>query len=256
MGRFGETAIGVTESLDKYDAFSASGLLEKFVDDFSLWYIRRSRDRVGPAAESEKEREDFYMTTWLVLTNLVKVLAPFQPFMAEIIAANLIPVPSIHLVDWPSNLSLTFLREAGHYRGNVMADMQKARELVEKIHAARKQAGIPVRQPLKSYATTAKTLPSDYEELIKAETNVKGIFWGDKQEKLDIKLYPELEEETKTRELVRRIQSERKEKGLSLGQKVSVTNPWLPKDQKLENWLKKKAQVTELTQGEFNVKTV
>ena len=40
----------VTKSLDSYDTVAAIDCIQNFVTDFSTWYIRRSRDRVGPAA--------------------------------------------------------------------------------------------------------------------------------------------------------------------------------------------------------------
>ena len=45
----------VTDSLDNFDVQGASGEVEKFVDDLSTWYIRRSRGRVGIAAKSEED---------------------------------------------------------------------------------------------------------------------------------------------------------------------------------------------------------
>ena len=50
LARLNQTIGIVTNSLDSFDAFSASHAIEDLVSDMSLWYVRRSRDRVGPTA--------------------------------------------------------------------------------------------------------------------------------------------------------------------------------------------------------------
>ncbi len=51
LARLTEVVLLVNNKLEKYDASSAARSIEDFVvNDFSTWYIRRSRDRVGPEA--------------------------------------------------------------------------------------------------------------------------------------------------------------------------------------------------------------
>ena len=72
--------------------------------------------------------------------------------------------------------------------------------------------------------------------------------------KLDTKITPKLEEEAKTRELVRKIQEERKNMGVILTQKIVVVNDWFPKDKKLTQWLQSKTLAIKLEKGGFKVK--
>lgn len=250
MARLNDTINTVTISLDGFDAYNATGAIDKFVDDFSLWYVRRSRDRVGPAADNPEDKNAFYETSYFVLHTLTRILAPFTPFIAEEIFKNLTKEESVHLTAWPEAKSLD------KSETTLLKEMAIVRSVVETAHAARKKTAIPVRQPLKSYMTDLRKISADLEYLIRDEVNVKNIIWGAPKSKLDTVLYPELEEEMKVRELVRRIQEERKNMGLSLSQKVSVSSPWLPSDNKLKDWLMKKAQVASLSQGEFDVKSV
>jgi len=60
LARLNETAREVTKSLDKYDTVIAIGHIRLFVDDLSTWYIRRSRERVGPRVENNADKNDFY----------------------------------------------------------------------------------------------------------------------------------------------------------------------------------------------------
>ena len=44
--------------------------------------------------------------------------------------------------------------------------------------------------------------------------------------------------------------------GLNLTQKVNVINTWIPKDEKLKDRIMRKAQVGNISLGEFNVKKI
>lgn len=245
LARLNQTVQLTTESLEKYDAYAASSEVERFVDDLSLWYIRRSRDRVGPAAESEKDKNAFYHTTYYVLLTTAELLAPFVPFMADKIYKNLTKAESVHLSDWPDSKA---------FDEKLLVEMQTAREVVEQAHSVRKEKGIPVRQPLNSFSSTLKPISKNLEYLLKDEINVKKLTWNSKNNKLDVKITKELNEEMMVRELVRNIQEKRKLMNLNLTQKVDVKNDWLPMDTNLTQWLVKKAQISSLGKGKFNVR--
>ena len=73
----------VSQSLDRYDAYTASHAIEDFLNDVSTWYVRRSRDRVGPSAEDSEDKNYCYACLWEVIVSLCQILAPFTPFLAE-----------------------------------------------------------------------------------------------------------------------------------------------------------------------------
>ncbi|MBI4999254.1 isoleucine--tRNA ligase, partial [Candidatus Gottesmanbacteria bacterium] len=141
----------VTDSLDKYDAQTASLAIEKLVEDLSLWYVRRSRDRVGPTALNGGDKNSCYTTLREVLVTLSKLLAPFSPFLAEEIFKNLTGEESVHLSDWPQIPRFKAIQPPG-LTGLTPWEMIEEMEIVRKIcelgHAVRKQAKIKVRQPL------------------------------------------------------------------------------------------------------------
>lgn len=241
----------VTESLEKYDAFTASAGIEKFVDDLSLWYVRRSRDRIGPAAESEKDKNNFYQTTFVVLRELSRLLAPFTPFFAEYINNNLTKGESVHLADWPTYKTVSVSDRS------LMSQMQVMRQIVEKVHSVRKESGIPVRQPLAGVKISGDVKVADKDVLGVGmdELNVKQITFvaGKEKIELDTEISPELAEEASVRELVRRIQGERKRLGLNLTQKVRVSMDKVPSNKKLVQWMQKKAQIEKIEEGKFKV---
>lgn len=244
LARFNETLSNVTSRLECYDAYRASQSIETFVDDLSNWYIRRSRGRIGPS---------FYLVTHHVLTNLSIILAPFTPFLAENIYRNLTKNESVHLENWPTPSKIQDAK--------LITNMTNIREIVEAAHAARKLEGIPVRQPLSALSATSPFGPvsTDLIELIKEEVNVKNVVW--KKGKLvkvslNTKITPELKEEAQTRELIRKIQAERKKMGIDITQKVNVRNSWIPKSKKFIQNIKDTAGTLAISKGEFSVKKI
>jgi isoleucyl-tRNA synthetase len=101
LSRINTVVLKVTASLEEYDAFKATKSIENFIQDFSTWYIRRSRDRIGPSANDDYSKKAFYDTSIKTLITLCKILAPFIPFLADFIYLDLTEKKSIHLEDWP-----------------------------------------------------------------------------------------------------------------------------------------------------------
>jgi len=234
----------VSDALEKYDTVVAIEKLQKFVDEFSTWYIRRSRDRVGATAPDQKDKEAFYRTSYTVFTTLTKLLAPVTPFLAEEIYKNLTDEESVHLTSWPeSEQSLIY--------ENLMVQMKQVREIVEKAHAKRKEAGIKLRQPLATLTVSDPAL-KDFTQLLSEELNVKEITFGDKKTEdgfsLDLELTPDLEAEGKARDIIRQIQEQRKQLGTTLDEMINVTLPDWPKA--FEEYIKRNALITTLTKGD------
>ena len=214
VSRFNNLIEKVTRNLDKYNAVVATLAIEEFfIDDLSLWYIRRSRKKFHQEA---KERKEAISTFYYVLLNLVKLIAPIMPFFSEEIYQGLkqedMP-ESVHLFDWPKS-------DKEKIDKGLEEKMRQMREIVTQSLALRAEAGIKNRQPLASLQIKNK-LEKDLLELIKEEVNVKKITFG-KEIKLDTKITKELKKEGKYRELVRNINKIRKEIGLIPKDKVVI----------------------------------
>ncbi|MFH0863664.1 MAG: isoleucine--tRNA ligase [Candidatus Gottesmanbacteria bacterium] len=217
----------VTDSLDKYDAQTASLSIETFVQDLSLWYVRRSRGRIGPTATDKKDKEACYLTLYETLVTLSRLLAPFTPFLAEEIYQNLTKEESVHLANWPKYDEKLIDLE-------LEKEQRITRQLVEIAHSLRKDAEIKVRQPLNSLTTISGIDLSRSVNLIKDEVNVKNLEIKVNKSietidvsatKLDTKITPELREEGELRDLIRDIQGLRKEQGLKPDDKITVQVP-------------------------------
>ena len=96
----------VDEKLEHYDITSAALAIENFTDELSNWYVRRNRERFW-AQELNEEKIGAYVTLYKVLTTLIKISAPFVPFVTDEIYQNLVvgldknAEESVHLCLWP-----------------------------------------------------------------------------------------------------------------------------------------------------------
>lgn len=251
QARLSETVNTVTDGLEDYNAQKSALALESFVADLSLWYVRRSRDRVGPNVPKNTDKDACYRVLYSTLVTLSGLLAPFLPFLAEEIYKNLTKGESVHLSDWPT------ARPLSGEEKSLLEEMTIVRKVVERGHAARKEAGIPVRQPLGeiSVVHSVKQPSRELLQLIEEELNVKEVSWKTRKglkepsATLDTTLTPELKEEGKARVLARQIQEERKKTGAPLDAHVVVTAPWLPSNKVVLNWLKKRTLTKQFKKG-------
>ncbi len=140
----------VTTSLEQFDTQRAGTLLAAYVDDLSNWYVRRSRRRFwdgDPAA---------FATLHECLRLVTQLMAPMAPFITErvwrdVFAATDPDLPeSVHLSSWP--VADTALVDPA-----LTDQVRLARRLVELGRAARAEAKVRTRQPLRRalVATTA-----------------------------------------------------------------------------------------------------
>jgi len=167
----------VTNCLEKYDAYDATASLEQFVDELSKWYVRRSRRRFWKS-EADLDKKAGYTTLYACLTTLVKLLAPFLPFLTEEMYQNLErsvepkAPESVHHNDWPL-VDSSFIDE------KLMTDMDLAVKVCGLGRSARNKAGIKIRQPLQEVKVVAERTMlkrlEEFTDLIRDELNVKEL---------------------------------------------------------------------------------
>ena len=149
LSRLANTTAAVTEALGTYEPLAAATALADLVDDLSNWYVRRSRRRFwrtdpdAPAGDTLAAQA----TLHTVLTTLSLLLAPMCPFVSDTMWRHLTGAEadgpdSVHLADWPAaDVSLV--------DAELEAQMALARRLTSLGRAARSEASVKVRQPLK-----------------------------------------------------------------------------------------------------------
>jgi isoleucyl-tRNA synthetase len=195
LSRLQATIAAVREGLDGYDTTSAGRSIASFVDDLSNWFVRRSRRRfwrpaaavasAGAARAAGKDEEDkisAYLTLHECLVTVAKLLAPFTPFVADEIYSNLAGEEiSVHLCDFPE-------ADPDLVDKDLDFDMAVARRTVELGRAARSQAGIKVRQPLREAVVVAnereRAAIARLEALVLDELNVKELSYVSEADEL------------------------------------------------------------------------
>lgn len=166
----------VDDRLEHYDITSAAQKIEDFTDELSNWYVRRNRERYW-AQELNDEKIGAYVTLYKVLTTLIKVAAPFTPFITDEIYQNLVAnldkkaPESVHLCLWPEVNEKEIDPE-------LEKEMGLAYKIVKLGRSARNSANIKNRQPLSKMLISINTLPKYYEDIVKEELNVKEIELG------------------------------------------------------------------------------
>ena len=216
MAKLNKLNTTVTDALEKYDPLKAALEIEAFVGELSNWYVRRSRKRFWKS-ENNADQLAAYGTLYQVLHSLNLILAPFMPFVTEAMYQNLkneSEPESIHLCDWP---------KAGKIDETILTDMQRTREIVELGHHLREEAKIKVRQPLSELKLTQAELPKELANIAIEELNVKKLNFGAAADELITSITPELEIEGLARELVRSIQAIRKNSGLDVSDRITLS---------------------------------
>ncbi len=248
LSRLEETKKKVIDYLDKYLVFEATKEIDNFIDDLSRWYIRRKR-KVFQKQEPEKDWVQSSIVLRKVLKELVLIMAPFCPFLTEEIWQKIKDKKdkeSVHLASYPNYDSKTFNKK-------IISLMEEVRYFTNLGLSLRKKTQIKVRQPLKSL--TIKNTSSKIKKypellaLLQDEINVKEIIFNShlkEEAELDTTLTPDLIEEGIIRELIRQIQEQRKNLGLTPKKKISLN--LIIKDKELkETILKNKIKIQEET---------
>ncbi len=186
------------------------------IDDISVWYTRRSRERLK-GDQGEASQSEALATLSYTLITLAKVMAPVMPFIAERVYKSVGgSCESVHLEKWP---------ETGEVRLDVIEEMKSVREAVSLALMKRTANKINVKQPLSS-VTLKKPLKEEYFNLLKDEVNVKNIIIDEnlaEEVALDTNLNEDLIKEGDMRKLIRAVQDMRKSNGLVPADEITLT---------------------------------
>ena len=168
----------VTDALDAYEPLDGARPIAELIDQLSNWYVRRSRRRFWKSDDSADTQAALH-TLYECLTTIARLLAPFTPFLAEVLHRNLEAgrkpgaADSVHLEPWPEADGAAIDEQLGR-------DIAVVQRMVSLARAARSKAGIKVRQPLAGAVLAPRTAAereslARHTEQIADELNVKTV---------------------------------------------------------------------------------
>jgi isoleucyl-tRNA synthetase len=167
----------VTRYLEDFNPYDAAMAIERFVEELSTWYVRRSRRRFWKS-ERDEDKSAAYTALYMCLVNLIKLLAPFTPFLTEEIYQNIVrsvdpsAPESVHHNNWP-------IPDEKMIDEELMMDMNLVIKVCSLGRAARNKAGVKLRQPLmEAKIVAAEDILKRIEKLkclVVDELNVKNL---------------------------------------------------------------------------------
>jgi isoleucyl-tRNA synthetase len=168
LAKTAELVDQVTAFMDDYDLFAACGAITTYLDALTNWYVRRSRDRFWEGDA------DAFDTLAAVLDVLCRTAAPLLPMVTEAVYRGLSGGGSVHLGEWPAKDELPS-------DPDLVAAMDRVRDVCSAASSLRKAANLRVRLPLASLTVAAADAESlrPYVDLIADEVNVKEVVLTD-----------------------------------------------------------------------------
>jgi isoleucyl-tRNA synthetase len=173
LGKTAELVRGVEAAMDRLDLADACHVLPPFIEALNNWYIRRSRDRFWKSGR-DADKIAAYDTLYTVLVTLTRTMAPFLPFLTEVIHRALCDGASVHLEDWPD--AAAFSVDA-----DLVMRMDLARAVASAAASIRTAKNLRNRLPLASLTVAHPNhrVLAPLAAVIAEEANVKNVVFAD-----------------------------------------------------------------------------
>lgn len=162
----------ISNNMENYQIDRYIEPIVDLIEGFSNWYLRRSRRRFWESGKS-KDKQDAYETTYYVIVNICKLLAPITPVAAESLYRHLTGEESVHLSSWP-NIPEKYEDKI------ILEETEIAERVISLARFLREKENIKIRQPLSKLELAYTN--RDYDKVIKKfkdiiceEINVKDI---------------------------------------------------------------------------------
>ncbi|VVB69730.1 Isoleucine--tRNA ligase [uncultured archaeon] len=248
ISRLQTTILEVDKAVEKFEFHIAGRTISNFiVNDVSRTYIKLIRDTI-------QEDENVSLILNYVLTESLKLLAPFTPFTTEYLYQELLEEES----EEPKSIHTIFYPEvnAKLKKEKLEKTYENSLKIVEAMNNLRQKFKLRNRWPLEYVKINSK---EEYdEELIKKLANVDEVVKESKFTEAAMKTdeftieIPEKLSKTQLekaffREVVRAIQAQRKKAGYNVNQKIQVYSSKNKILEEMKDELSKEVNAEEIT---------
>ena len=157
LSKMNTLAKDVTENMENYDLGVAVQKIYDFIwEEFCDWYIEMVKPRLWSETDSTKAAALWTLKT--VLSESLKLLHPYMPFITEEIFLNLTDEETIMLSKWPEYKSEWNFPEAE-------AAIEHCKDLVKGLRNVRTQMEVPPSRKAKLYIVSDNAaVRKDFEE--------------------------------------------------------------------------------------------
>lgn len=225
-------------------------LCEQLWLELSRNYIQLVREKASVG--SDVERKACLYTAYKTLTDCTTMFSTIAPFVCEQMFQNFrkefkIAEESVFFRQWPRH-------DMKHVDAKLEQKMQAAKKAMTAILAVREKAGIGLKWPLPSAAVEIKTDVKLLLPLMERQCNIKKVelkavkeaenvaeFEGGKVA-VDTRMTEELETEGFSREIMRKVQSLRKQMGLEKRDSIQLHIATKELSARLQSWKEKIAE--------------
>ncbi len=151
-----------TANMDKFELGIAVQKVYDFIwDEFCDWYIEIVKPRIYAYEENQTSSNAALWTLKTVLSDALKLLHPFMPFITEEIFTTLNPeIETIMLEDWPVAV------EANSFAKEEQM-VEHLKDLVRGVRNVRTQMDVPVSRKAKLFITSDQIEVREAFELLK-----------------------------------------------------------------------------------------
>lgn len=168
----------IETALDNFDTQTAAQSLFGFFEVLNNWYIRRSRPRFWKS-ERDEDKTAAYNTLFTCLDHIIRASSCLIPLLAEEIYLGLHKnKESVHLESFPNNQDITIEPE-------LVKSMDQVLDICNCALFIRNSQNVRIRQPISTLSIIShqKHNLQQFEDIIKAEVNVKTIIFEDDVDK-------------------------------------------------------------------------
>ena len=206
ISKYNSSLRRVSELFESYRLDETISEIENLFISLSRDYIKLTRNKSGKDAIVLKTIKEIYL-------EILKMFSTICPFLTEHLWGKMNQKgKSVHLCSWPKFSEKKINKK-------LEDEFESAMKVIEVGLRERDKKQTGLKWPLKkAVVQTDKAIGSELKEIIMRQLNIKDIeikkSEGEINVELDIVLTPELEAEGFSREIARRVQSERKNRGM------------------------------------------